>query len=78
MAIDSEKLKEIKRLLGEIDKSYSSMGQKNVFDFDINKVRDADEAIRSLENTLDAVEAQARTINGSFGDLVDILQAVKY
>ena len=76
MAIDSEKLKEIKRLLGEIDKSYSSMGQKNPFEFDVNKVQNADQAIKDLENTLDAVEAKARTINGSFGDLVDILQAV--
>lgn len=76
MAIDQKKLEQINKLLKDIDNAFKSMGQKNVFDFDINKVQDADEAIRNLENTLDAVEARARTINGSFGDLVDILQAV--
>ena len=70
-------LQEVNRLLGEIQKAYDKLGDKNPFrGMDTSKISDFDTEISKLETALDGVESKVRRIDTSFGDLKDTLKAV--
>ena len=70
-------LQEVNKLLGEIQKAYDKLGDKNPFrGMDTSKISDFDTEINKLETALDGVESKVRRIDTSFGDLKDTLKAV--
>lgn len=77
MAIDSEKLKQIEKLLKKIADSYKQLGESNPMEkFDSSKIKDADKEILKLTDTLAGVQTRVDKVNTSFGDLSSTLGAI--
>ena len=76
MAVDPKKLKVVKDLLDQIQKQYNKLGEKNPFDVDTTKIKDADKVIKKLEVGLESAEAKVRRIDTSFNELHKSLKAI--
>ena len=77
MAADPKKIKEIADLLDKIQKNYNKLGEKNPFrGIDPNTVKNVDQEILRLQDSLQGVQDRVDNLDMSFTDLTDTLKEI--
>ena len=77
MAADKKKIQEIADLLDKIQKNYNKLGEKNPFrGIDPNTVKNVDQEILRLQDSLQGVQDRVDNLDMSFTDLTDTLKEI--